>query len=143
MLIMPGGVIRGVGMITAVGWSAHETAASVRAGICRCAEGGIDDLQGAPIVTAKVPDQDEDGWQSHAVPAGIAARESRLLRLAASAIREAASSAARPLPLVIGMPAVSMSDDQVLSALLAMTGSAIDVGASSVVRGGRSAGLSA
>ncbi len=82
-------VIVGIGMSTPVGLSAPETAASVRAGTARFAESSFFDKNFVPFTLAQVPD---DGLLELApslggLPEGTE-RERRMLRLAASALRE-------------------------------------------------------
>src|SRR6266550_2875625 len=84
-------VVVGAGMITAVGLSAAETAASVRSGTARFAETSILDKRFEPFVLAEVP---EDGLPDLAdeVAKGLTAREARMLRLAAAALGECLKS---------------------------------------------------
>jgi 3-oxoacyl-[acyl-carrier-protein] synthase-1 len=81
--------IVGVGMMTAVGLSAAETAASVRAKTARFVESPIRDKQFEPFTLAEVP---EDGLPKLAPelterPA-LTSRERRMLRLATMPLRE-------------------------------------------------------
>src|ERR671918_350891 len=81
-------VVVGVGMISAVGLSAAETAASVRAGTARFTETSILDHRFEPFVLGEVP---EDGLPELADglgAAGLTAREARMLRLATPALKE-------------------------------------------------------
>jgi 3-oxoacyl-[acyl-carrier-protein] synthase-1 len=84
-------VIIGAGMMTAVGLSAAETAASVRAGTTRVVETRLRDKQFHPFLIAEVLDDllppvvDEI---TERVP--LSAREARLLRLAARPLHAAA-----------------------------------------------------
>ena len=50
-------VVVGIGMVTAVGVSAPETAASVRAATSRFVESALWDRHSAPFVLAEVPDE--------------------------------------------------------------------------------------
>jgi 3-oxoacyl-[acyl-carrier-protein] synthase-1 len=82
-------VIASVGMVTAIGLSAAETAASVRSGTARFIETSIRDKRLEPFTLAEVPD---DGLAKLAdglgeLP-GLTARERRMLRLATPALRE-------------------------------------------------------
>jgi 3-oxoacyl-[acyl-carrier-protein] synthase-1 len=79
----------GVGMMTAVGLSAPETTASVRAATMRFGESSFRDKDFLPFTLAEVPD---DGLPEltdvlRALP-GLTAREERLLRLATLPLRE-------------------------------------------------------
>jgi 3-oxoacyl-[acyl-carrier-protein] synthase I len=98
----------GVGMITAVGLSAAETAASVRAGIMMFAETSIRDHRFEPITLAEVI---EDGLpdlrESVAATAGLTSRVMRMLRLAAPPLVEClgplAAQGVRP-PIMLALP---------------------------------------
>src|SRR6266705_1672449 len=88
-------VVVGAGMITAVGLSAAETAASVRSGTARFAGTSIRDKQFEPFVLAEVAED------------GLTAREARMLRLATAALGECLKSlpAGEPPPgLSIALP---------------------------------------
>lgn len=82
-------VVAGVGMLTAVGLSAAETAASVRAGIAMFTESSIRDHRLEPFTLAEVPD---DGLpplhETLAATTGLTSREMRMLRLAAPPVLE-------------------------------------------------------
>jgi 3-oxoacyl-[acyl-carrier-protein] synthase I len=100
-------VIVGSGLVTAVGLTTTETAASVRAGTSRFAETRIQDKALAPFVLATVPDDALPPLQPDVVADGMTAREVRLMRLGTSALRECVSvlppSEVRP-PLIIALP---------------------------------------
>lgn len=86
-------VIVGVGMTTAVGASAQETAASARSGTARRVETRLRDKEFNPFLLAQVP---EDvlpplvGEILESLP--LSAREARLLRLASRPLRAAAQA---------------------------------------------------
>jgi 3-oxoacyl-[acyl-carrier-protein] synthase-1 len=100
-------VIAGVGMMTSVGLSAAETAASVRAGTMRFSEIDYRDRQFEPFVVAEVPNDGipelEDGLAK--IP-GLSAREGRLLRLATRPLLECLRTVkmAAPPPLLLALP---------------------------------------
>lgn len=102
-------VVVGVGMLTAVGVTAAETSASVRAGTMRFAETELHDKSFEPFTLATVP---EDCLALMADPLegeGMTARERRLLRLAAPALRESLAPLApfgltAPVPLCLALP---------------------------------------
>jgi 3-oxoacyl-[acyl-carrier-protein] synthase-1 len=88
-------VVAGVGMLTAVGLSAAETAASVRAGVAMFAETSIRDQRFEPFVLAEVA---EEGLpplnESLDALTGVTSRERRLIRLAGPALLECLGSLA-------------------------------------------------
>src|SRR6185503_14461381 len=96
------------GMVTAVGLSAPETAASVRAGTMRITETDLRDKHFDRFTIAEVP---EDGLPplSPALrgTSDLTAREMRLLRLATNALRECVApvgNLGRPLALCLALP---------------------------------------
>lgn len=96
-------VIVGVGMMTAVGLSAAETAASVRAGTARFVESPLRDKAFAPFTLAEVP---ADALPSLAdglinLPS-LTGRERRMLRLATMPLRECLLPLVnRPTPIAL------------------------------------------
>src|SRR4051812_2114455 len=101
-------VIVGVGMMTSVGLSAPEVAASVRAAIMRFGETPIRDHRFEPFVLAEVP---EDGMPGLAEPVeretGLTAREMRMLRLGTMPLLEALAQLPEgtpPPPLAFALP---------------------------------------
>ncbi|MGH7504384.1 MAG: hypothetical protein ACRELX_01980, partial [Longimicrobiales bacterium] len=101
-------VIVGVGMATAVGLSAVETAASVRAGTMRFTETAIMDRRFEPFTLAELP---EDGLppliEELERTTGFTSRELRLLRLATAPLLECLAKlpgTAWPLPLALALP---------------------------------------
>ena len=99
-------VIVAVGMVTAVGLSAPETAAAVRAGVARFTATPIHDQRSEPFTLAVVPDEGlpplVDSLQQMA---GLSSREIRLLRLAAGPIAECLAA----LPKSAGKPGVLLA----------------------------------
>jgi len=97
----------GAGMVSAVGLSAPEVAASIRAGTMRMAESALLDGHRQPFVLAEVP---EAGLAPlHPGIAGCApeSRDARLLRLAGPALCECLRhlpAGAPPPPLVVALP---------------------------------------
>src|SRR3989442_9507374 len=81
-------VVVGAGMVTAVGLSAAETAASVRSGTARFAETSILDKRFEPFVLAEVPEDGLPDLAEELAKEGLTAREGRMLRLAAGALGE-------------------------------------------------------
>jgi 3-oxoacyl-[acyl-carrier-protein] synthase-1 len=96
-------VIVGVGMMTAVGLSAAETAASVRAGTARFAESALRDKELQPFILAEVPEDAlpklADGLRDSQRLTG---RERRMLRLATMPLRECLSPIAKR-PVSVGL----------------------------------------
>ncbi len=100
-------VIVGAGMVTAVGLSAAETAASVRAGTARFAETRILDKRFLPFVLAEVPEDGLPELAEELAKKSLTAREARMIRLAAAALGECLKSlpAGEPPPgLSLALP---------------------------------------
>lgn len=100
-------VIVGVGMMTAVGLSTTETAASVRAAIMRFEESSILDGHTEPLVMAQVPEDALPPLAEELADLPLTGREMRLLRLAHMPLLEciaAAPGSAMPLPVIISLP---------------------------------------
>ena len=147
-------VVVAVGMMTAVGLTAAETAASVRAGVARFAESSIRDHRFAPFTLAEVPEDGLPGMADGVEPVppapGLTARERRLLRLATMPIRECLAAlppGARAPGLVLALPTAATTrplDGAALLARLAhQLGGAIDLRASDASDRGRAGGLAA
>jgi 3-oxoacyl-[acyl-carrier-protein] synthase I len=99
--------ILGVGMMTAVGVGAPQTAASVRAGVARLSESRFLNEGLDPFVLGFVPEEclpliDE----RLGALADLPARDARMLRLASAALREAVAGAAEleDVPLLLALP---------------------------------------
>lgn len=93
--------IVGMGMVTAVGLDAQQTAASVRAGIARFEETSIHDKRFEPLVMAVLPDDVLPPLNSDIESTvGLTSKQSRTLRLATSALKEATHN----LPEIEKMP---------------------------------------
>lgn len=141
-------VVIGLGMLTAVGLSAAETAASVRAGTARFAETPWPDRWEEPFVAAAVP---EDALPPLAEPLGdqvLTARERRLLRLATEPLREALQPLASRFPppgLDLALPETGggslRGPRAFLEHLAVQTEGAFDVRQSLAVARGRAGGL--
>ena len=86
---MPGEVaVVGIGMITAVGLSAAETAASVRSATARFTETSLMDKRFEPFTLAEVPEEGLPELVEGVTNIGLTARETRMLRLGTAALRE-------------------------------------------------------
>jgi 3-oxoacyl-[acyl-carrier-protein] synthase-1 len=143
----------GLGLVTAVGLTAAETAASARAGTMRFEESQFHDRRSVPFTLAQVPD---DGLQDvedaiAAVP-GVTSRELRMLRLATTPLTEclaplAASKRSDPLPLCLALPEMettkALDRGRFLQLLAAQTGNRIDVERSDSSHVGRAGGVRA
>jgi 3-oxoacyl-[acyl-carrier-protein] synthase I len=101
-------VVVGVGMMTSVGLTAGETAASVRAGTMRFTETPIRDHRFEPFTMAEVPEVGlPDLVEELGKQPGLTSREARMLRLAAVPLREALvglPAKSPPPPLVLALP---------------------------------------
>lgn len=142
-------VIIGVGMTTAVGASAPETAASVRAATARFTETPIPDRHLRPITVAEVPDDALPPLTDDVANAsGLTSRERRMLRLAGRALRECVATFGERLPrlgLCLALPEMETTKpiDRAgfLAQLAAQTGGAFDPRASDASHRGRAGGF--
>src|SRR5436190_1170801 len=135
-------VIVGAGMITAVGLSAAETAASVRSGTARFAESSILDKRFEPFVLAEVPDEGLPELTEEVAKVSLTAREARMMRLATVALAGCLKSLPEGEPppgLSLALPETEttrpLEHEEVLKHLLEQAGGR--VGAS---RGGAATG---
>ena len=142
-------VVVGVGMLTSVGVSAVETAASVRAATARFVPTPVRDKQFQPFTIAEVPN---DALPPLAEPlrgiVSLSDRERRLLRLATSPLREClAVLPATPtkLALCLALPEQEttrpIDSAAFLSHLVIQTGSPFDPKVSDAMHVGRAGGL--
>lgn len=100
-------VIVGVGMSTAIGVSAPETAAAVRSGTARFTETAIRDRNLEPFTLAEVPsDALPPLAPSLATTPGLTSRERRMLQLADRPLRECLAPLGdkRPIGLCLALP---------------------------------------
>jgi 3-oxoacyl-[acyl-carrier-protein] synthase-1 len=101
-------VIVGVGMMTSVGLSAPETAASVRAATMRFSETPIRDHRFEPFMLAEVPEDALPGLvESVEREKGLTSREMRMLRLGTMPLIEALAvlpPGERAPPLALALP---------------------------------------
>ncbi len=142
-------VIVGVGMMTAVGLTAPETAASVRAATMRYTETSIRDRQFNPITMAEVPDDglpplvDSVEGQSRLTP-----REIRMLRLGTMPLTEALAAlppGQRAPGLALALPEMQpghrVDGSRFLQAFAAQTKLKFDIARSAAVDEGRAGAL--
>jgi len=96
-----GAWIVGIGMMTAVGDCAAQTAASVRAGISRYRESSIYNRRFQPMTMALLPEEALPPLNEElAKTPGLTSRQIRMLRLAEPALKEAV----RPIPSIEQVP---------------------------------------
>jgi 3-oxoacyl-[acyl-carrier-protein] synthase I len=146
---MPSDVaVVGLGMITAVGLSAAETAASVRSATMRFAETSLMDKRFEPFTLAEVPEDGLPKVEDALADAGLTARETRMLRLGAAAVREClkAIGPRQPSPgLFLALPDTRTNrplDDRLfLQHFGAQVGVGFDLKHSDVSHRGRAGGL--
>jgi 3-oxoacyl-[acyl-carrier-protein] synthase-1 len=102
--------ILGIGMVTPVGLSARQTAASVRTGIGRLGESYVTDRYGEMLVmglvdAGELPALCEELADPDDPDQGLSPRQERLARLAGPALREAIGShTPASLPLLLALP---------------------------------------
>jgi 3-oxoacyl-[acyl-carrier-protein] synthase-1 len=150
---MPGGraVILSVGMMTSVGIGARQTAASVRAGICRFRETSIYDKRFQPFKMALLPEEALPPLEpSLETVVGLTARQARMLRLASPALREVLIEAPNPVqvPVFLGTPEAfpdraDPAGEKFLDHLSVQAGLKFNLGQSKMFPNGRAAGLMA
>lgn len=145
-----GAWICGLGMMTPVGDCAAQTAASVRAGICRYAESEIVSSRFEPMKLALLPEAALPPLDP--VPGGWSDRQARMLRLALPALAEALGPLpkGRKVPLLLAGPETlpgqpAALPDGFLAVLLesAVAAGRVDAGASRLLPTGRAGGLQA
>lgn len=100
-------VIAGAGVITPIGLSLAETAASARARVARLREIDWRDRRFEPFIAGTVPDEGLPELAPALAAQGLPRREARLLRLAHAALEEAVAPLAGrvgALPVLLGLP---------------------------------------
>lgn len=142
--------IVGVGMMTAVGLSASETAASVRAGLAMFTETPIHDQSYEPVTMAEVPQDALPPLEPGLAAAGLTAREIRMVRLAAPALVECLEPLAghdRRPPVILALPdaetLLALDREAFLGWLARQTGNSLDPLRSDASYAGRAGGLHA
>jgi 3-oxoacyl-[acyl-carrier-protein] synthase-1 len=144
-------VVVRVGMVTAVGLSAAETAASVRSATMRFASIDWLDHRFEPFTVAAVPEAGLPELSPEvAKTPGLSVRDARLLRLGAKALAECIGSAGRGTakpPLVLALPEPErqrpVDAGRFLKLFAAQTGGLFDLASSTTVATGRAGGLAA
>lgn len=144
-------VVAGVGMMTAVGLSAPETVASVRASIMQFSETSIRDHRFEPFVLAMIPAEAlPELHETLAAMPGLTSRERRMLRLAHLPLLEClgplVERGIRP-PLMLSLPEMETTLQQDREAFLQWLGvqadGAFDAAGSHAPFTGRAGGLAA
>jgi 3-oxoacyl-[acyl-carrier-protein] synthase-1 len=141
--------IMGVGMVTAVGMSAKQTAASARAGLSRFSETSIHNKRFEPVVMALLPDETLPALSPKlGEVVGLTSRQMRMLRLATPALQEAVENVpnSEAIPLYLGAPnglpnRPNPVDEKFLEYLAIQSEINFDVKRSKVFPNGRAAGL--
>jgi 3-oxoacyl-[acyl-carrier-protein] synthase-1 len=145
-------VVVGMGMITAVGLSAAETAASVRARTMRFSEIAWRDKRLEPFTVAEVLEEGLPGLEPGvAAREGLSDREERLLRLGILPLREClgplGGTPARGIGLRLALPDLEtqrpLRRARLLELLAEGAEGAVDVAASDAGSRGRAGGLAA
>src|SRR5438477_2789246 len=137
-------------MITAVGLSAAETAASVRSATARFTETSLMDKRFEPFTLAEVPEDGLPELGEGLADVGLTARETRMLRLGTAALRECLKA----LPprqaspgLILSQPETSttqpLDGPLFLQRLALQVGGGFDVKRSDASHRGRAGGLTA
>ncbi len=138
-----------IGMITAVGIGAKQTAASVRAGIARQAESSIYNKQFQPMKMALLPEDVLPPLETSLESVqGLTSRQIRMLRLAGSALQEVLVDVPDPqrVPVLLGTPEAwpgraDPSGERFLQHLAVQSKVAFDLPKSKLFPVGRAAGL--
>jgi 3-oxoacyl-[acyl-carrier-protein] synthase-1 len=113
-----GAWIAGIGMMTAVGDCAAQTATSVRAGVSRYQESPMFNRRSAPMIQALLPEEALPPLKDEiAAMPGLTSRQIRLLRLAGPAVQEATQTCPLdgPIPLFLSTPEILPGHSQVIS----------------------------
>lgn len=147
-------VIASAGLVTPVGLSLRETAASARARVARLREIDWRDRHFEPFICGTVPDDGLPGLAPPLAQQPLQTREARMLRLAHVALEEALAPIAESLlarkervPLLLALPEHHTTQPLEPKRFLARLGQqcpdTLDLGASIAAPRGRAAGLMA
>lgn len=141
-------VIVGIGMVTPVGLSPTETAASARGRTARIAATTFIDRRNKRINAGCVPDDGLPPLADALVAEPLQAREARVLRLAHVAVEQALSNLpkdAKPPGVIIGLPEqhtrLPIDAAAMIARLATQTEGGFDLGKSQGLPVGRAAGL--
>jgi 3-oxoacyl-[acyl-carrier-protein] synthase-1 len=144
-------VIANAGVISPIGLSLPETAASARARVARLREIPWMDRRFEPYIVGRVPDEGLPDLADALAPLPLQYREARMLRLAHAALEEAmapwVAAKGKSLPLLLGLPeqhtTQPLQPQDFLAHLDAQCPGLIDLARSVAVPRGRAAGLMA
>jgi 3-oxoacyl-[acyl-carrier-protein] synthase I len=143
-------VIASAGVVTPIGLSLPETAASARARVARLREIDWRDRRFEPFIVGSVPDDGLPDLAEGLAELPLQYREARMLRLAHVALEEALAplqGKAAPIPMLLGLPelhtTLPLSPAKFLMHLDMQVPGALDVERSMAVSRGRAGGLMA
>lgn len=143
-------VIASAGLVTPVGLSLKETAASARARVARLREIDWRDRRFEPFVVGTVPDEGLPDLAAPLANEPLQTREARMLRLSQVALEEAlapVASAKQRVPMLLGLPehhtTQPLDPKRFLARLDLQCPDRIDVASSVAAPRGRAAGLMA
>lgn len=144
-------VIASAGLVSPIGLSLPETAASARARVARLREIPWLDRRFEPFIVGRVPDDGLPELAEALAPLPLQAREARMLRLAHAALEEALApwvqARGGPVPVLLGLPehhtTVPLQPTEFLARLAVQCPQLIDVPHSLAVPRGRAAGVMA
>jgi 3-oxoacyl-[acyl-carrier-protein] synthase-1 len=143
-------LIVGCGMMTPVGLSTAETAASTRSRTARLTDIEWRDSRFQRFTVAVVPDDGLPELNPELATPPLTYREERMLRLAGPAVQQAMAPLARHagrIPAVVALPelhtTIPIREADFLRRLAVQSGAKLDPGSSVALPRGRAAGLSA
>lgn len=144
-------VLVGIGLMTPVGLSAAETAASVRSATMRFTETSLHDKRFEPVTLGQIPDEALVPLTGDvAAASGLTSRVMRMLRIAPPAIAEAMNTlpARAPQPgLLLALPetetSIPLDGGAFLRLLAAQSGAAFDLKYANADLRGRAGGIAA
>ncbi len=139
-----------VGMATAVGDSAAQTASSVQAGISRYQDSPVINRRFEPMVLALIPDDVLPPLHDDLIDEPFTSRQARLLRIGGLALAEVTPSLGDPANTPVLIAAPEPIDDRpppvtdaTLGQLRIQSDVAFDLARSAVFPGGRASGMEA
>ena len=143
-------VIAGAGVVSPIGLSLAETAASARGRLARLREIEWRDRRFEPFIVGAVPDDGLPELHAELTKLHLPYREARMLRIAHVALEEACAALpveAAKISLLLGLPEhhtrQPIDAAAFLQRLIVQTGAPIDIQRSVAVAKGRAAGLMA
>lgn len=143
-------VVANAGVISPIGLSLAETAASARARVARIREIEWRDRRFEPFIVGTVPDEGLPELAAALADEALQHRESRMLRMAHAALEEALAplqGKVKPVPLLLGLPeqhtTQPLDPKQFLARLAVQAPGLLALKASVAVSRGRAGGLMA